>query len=124
MTDLTFDIWQFVRLMVHLEDREADGTPSALLADWRDIWEPIDQELADLLENDFDAYSDMMMGQFITVEEVTPELAREAADALAAVVTELDDLIAKAEDEDEKDALTYERGELADLRKKILKQIR
>jgi len=124
MTELTFDIWQFVRLMVHLEDREEVGEPSALLADWRDIWEPLDQELAQLHEEDFDAYSDMMMGQFITVEEVEPGLAREAADALAAVIAELDGMIAKAKDAEEKDPLTFERGELSALKKKILKQLR
>ena len=65
------DIWAFVRVMVALEDRlERDQNNSfkALFALWEEEWMEIDQQLVNLADTDFSAYSEMMMNTQISLE--------------------------------------------------------
>lgn len=125
MPDLTFDIWQFVRLMVQLEGpaKENKGQGS-LFETWRDIWESVDRDLTGLYETDFDAYANMMMNETITIAEVSPSHAGEAVEALRSLITTIDDAIKAGKKEPEPDMdlidnLTFERGELNELCEKL-----
>lgn len=94
--ELRFTVWEFVRLMVHLED--ADTLPPAaqgLRDAWRDIWTSLDEELARLAEEDFDAYSTMMMDQDVVIEDATLDHAHAAAGALTDVMNVMDAAIAQ-----------------------------
>lgn len=127
-TTLRFTVWQFVRLMVHLEDRQnAKPGPhpdeTALLNAWADIWSPLDQDLARLAESDTDAYSDMMMDQDVVIEEATPAQVLTTKAALEAVIKEMDKAIKRGGEAALLDSLTFERRELGQLIRKLGRQL-
>lgn len=78
---LEIPVWQFVRIMVALEDAAAsdgnreDGT-GALYDSWRGLWEPLDRELTALGESNADAFADLMMSQTVVLDE--PSAAQRA----------------------------------------------
>jgi len=125
---LRFTVWQFVRLMVHLEDRQtAKSGPrpeeAALLKAWAAIWSPLDQDLARLAESDTDAYSDMMMDQDVVIEDATPAEVLTAKAALEAVVKEMDLAIKRGGETALLDSLNFERRELGQLTRKLGRQL-
>lgn len=127
-TKLRFTVWQFVRLMVHLEDRQTAkpgprAEETALLNAWADIWAPLDQDLARLAESDTDAYSDMMMDQDVVIEEATPAEMLTAKAALEAVIQEMDLAIKRGSEPSLLDSLTFERRELGQLVRKLGRQL-
>jgi hypothetical protein len=127
-TKLRFTVWQFVRLMVHLEDRQtAKSGPrpdeTALLKAWADIWSPLDQDLARLAESDTDAYSDMMMDQDVVIEDATPAEVLTAKAALEAVIKEMDLAIKRGGETALLDSLSFERRELGQLTRKLGRQL-
>lgn len=122
--ELRFTVWEFVRLMVHLED--ADTLPPAaqgLRDAWRDIWTSLDEELARLAEEDFDAYSTMMMDQDVVIEDATLDHAHAAAGALTDVMNVMDAAIAQGSgpegDDEQLQSLKFERRELRQLARKL-----
>ena len=127
-TKLRFTVWQFVRLMVHLEDRQiAKPGPrpeeTALLDAWAEIWSPLDQDLARLAESDTDAYSDMMMDQDVVIEEATPAQVLAAKAALEAVIKEMDLALKRGGDTALLESLAFERRELGQLVRKLGRQL-
>ena len=118
--ELRFTVWQFVRLMVHLEDADAP-TPRerALFETWKDVWQTLDEDLTRLAEEDFDAYSEMMMDQDVVLEDGTPELAETAAGVLTQVMKVLDAAIDQGGDEEQLKSLKFERRELRQLSRKL-----
>ena len=136
--EIRFTVWQFVRLMVHLEERrdaQQNNTQlgpradeAALWAAWAGVWTPLDQELARLAESDAAAYADMMMNQDVVIEDVPAALAATAKAALEAVMAEMDSAIEAATtktdgDEDLLDSLKFERRELRQLTRKLGRQV-
>lgn len=70
---MNLDIWAFVRVMVALEeqmnDKQASGeAPAALYQLWEQEWLEVDQQLAELADTDFGAYSEMMMSTQIALD--------------------------------------------------------
>jgi len=131
MADLTFDIWQFVRLMDHLETStgKEGGDARSLFDAWRDLWETVDGDLARLHETDFDAYADMMMNQTITIADASSPQIACAAETLKTIAAAMDKTVtaerAKPEpDEDLIENLMFESGELRQLRKAMTKLTR
>ena len=112
--------WQFVRLMVYLENHPGLGRSNDLpaLGDaWRDLWQPIDAELAELSESDFESYADMMMGQNVVIEAVAPAHVAACAQALQAIAKDLGTALEresrnKAADTAHLENLEFERSEL------------
>lgn len=126
--ELRFTVWQFVRLMVHLEDAPKPAAAQRRLYEaWRDVWTPLDRELAALAERDMDAYSAMMMDQDVVFEDATNDQAAAAAVTLEAVMDDLDAAIAQEADKSEGDddgeafvqSLKFERRELRQLARKL-----
>ena len=126
--ELRFTVWQFVRLMVHLEDRAAPPKSyAALLAAWGDIWQPLDAELAELAERDFEAYSELMMDQDVVIEDAALDQARTAQQAIDEIMAIMDGAIKTDETADQKAAsdpehlqnLKFERRELRQLSRKL-----
>ncbi|MBF0248431.1 MAG: hypothetical protein HQL36_10240 [Alphaproteobacteria bacterium] len=116
---LHFTVWQFVRIMVHAEEVGAGSVVGGLLEDWREVWEPLDAELGELAERDFDAYGDLMMNQDVVIEDATPAQAKTARAAVDAVMAEMDAAITAAGDPAHLENLKYERRELRQLSRRL-----
>lgn len=121
---IEFTVWQFVRVMVYLENKPkagaVEGEPG-LLNGWQDIWTPLDQELAILSQDDFSAYANMMMDQNVVVQDVSAAAALVTKGVLESIAAEMDREIKKhsanAKDGDAKDSdtienLQFEKSEL------------
>lgn len=125
MANLDFTVWQFVRLMVHLEEsapaEAGDDALPPLLEAWQDIWEPLDSELTELGESDFEAYADMMMDQDVIVEDVPPAHVNQAVAGLQAVAGILEQEIAQGPAPEHLESLEYERDSLKALAKRFSK---
>jgi hypothetical protein len=118
--ELRFTVWQFVRLMVHLEETsKRSRDQEALFTAWSDVWTPLDQDLAHLGASDADAYSDMMMDQDVVIEDATAEQAATAKVVLQAVIETMDTAIKSERDQKLLDSLTFERRELHTLVRKL-----
>lgn len=125
MQEVRLDVWQFVRLMVRLEDRLAatggiDG-PAARGSDigriwsrWEDVWVDLDARLVDLGKHDMDGFAELMMNQEVVLEEVSQTECRTIARELDAVVTDIRNRLARTDDPSEIEDLTFERDELVD----------
>ncbi len=118
--ELRFTVWQFVRLMVHLEDLAKPLPPqAALLAAWGDIWQPLDTELAQLAERDIESYSEMMMDQELVIDDATPAQAQAAHQSFIEVMAIMDKAIEAGGDPDHIQDLKFERRELRQLSRKL-----
>ncbi len=105
---MKLDVWEYVRLMVALE-----GMPrSLLLAREKDAWQELDQELSRLAEDDYTAYSDMMLNATADLGELSPAERGEAKAALSSVIDELRQAEVGA-DTELRQALSLERKALA-----------
>lgn len=69
MIALEIPVWQFVRIMVQLEGQKGgkSKTVAQLYDDWLSTWKPLDKELAALADENFAAYSDLMMENQVNV---------------------------------------------------------
>ena len=119
--ELRFTVWQFVRLMVHLEQH-----PDTRLNAWGEIWRDLDAELAALAEHDVEAYGETMMDKEVVLEDATPAQALAAKDALETVMDELDQAIAAENQQDLEpehlQSLKFERRELRQFTRKLGRQ--
>ncbi|NMM45074.1 hypothetical protein HH303_11335 [Rhodospirillaceae bacterium KN72] len=118
MADLTLDVWQFVRLMVSMEDTlksHGGGRGSAVKAlydKWEDLWVDLDAQLVDLGKHDMDAFADLMMEQEVVLEEVTKADRRVVAEQLEKVLRQIKARLLKLDDPQEVEDLSFERDEL------------
>lgn len=118
--ELRFTVWQFVRLMVHLEDIAKPTTSqAALLAAWGEIWQPLDAELAQLAERDVDAYSEMMMDQDVVIDDATAVQTQTAQQCIVEVMAIMDQAIEAGGEPDHIQDLKFERRELRQLSRKL-----
>jgi len=126
--ELRFTVWQFVRLMVHIEEHaNPPKSFTALLAAWGGIWQPLDTDLAELAERDFEAYSELMMDQEVVIEDATSEQAHVAQQASDEIMAIMDCAIKADEDKGENGGtdpehlqnLKFERRELRQLSRKL-----
>lgn len=128
MANLDFTVWQFVRLMVHLEESESaqatDKDLPPLLEAWTDIWQPLDEELIALGESDFEAYADMMMDQDVIIDDVPPGHVDQVVDGLKAVAGILEAEIAQGVAPEHLESLEYERDSLKVLSTRFAKLAR
>lgn len=112
--ELRFTVWQFVRLMVRLEQN-----PDARLDAWAGLWSEMDADLATLAESDPDAYGETMMDKEVVMEDTTPDQALAAKVALEAVMDELDLAIETEREAELLLSLKFERRELRQLTRKL-----
>ena len=98
MTEFKFRVWEFVRVMVRLENvpagRSKNPGKTFYLAH-RDAWTKLDRRLDRLAESDAQAFSNLMMKQHVTAAFETPEQVREATGAVDGVIAEMNREIAK-----------------------------
>ena len=109
---IAFTTWQFVRVMVRLEDTRKNAPDRRVLyREWKDDWETLDAELERLRQDNFDAFSDLMMDKEIVFGDVAPDLALVAAEVSAEVVEQIAGG-ARGATRRERDDLDFERAEL------------
>ena len=114
MTTLDLTVWEFVRIMVALED---EGEDCPFYVARADVWDAVDGELGRLAEHDADAFAEMMMEHQVTLEDVTVE---ESKDIVRGVEIALEAVKgAEGEDETQAAGLSYEKKELKALLKKL-----
>lgn len=116
-----FVTWQFVRLMVRLEQTAGeDAARSRLLESWQADWAALDRKLEELRQDDFEAFADLMMNHEITFDEVDAQDRATLAALAAEVAGQLDDARKGASGAEAQD-LTREAEEMralaADLRR-------
>lgn len=112
---IAFTTWQFVRVMVRLEETRKDAPDRRVLhREWKDDWATLDAELERLRQEDFDAFSDLMMEREVVFADVSPETAQTVAGILDEVVTQIEGERRRATRR-ERDDLDFERAELTAL---------
>ncbi len=112
---IAFTTWQFVRVMVRLEETRNDAPDRRVLyREWAGDWKLLDAELERLRTEDFDAFSDLMMEREVVFADVPAATGR----TVAAVIDEVVDQLAgdrRGATRRERDDLDFERAELTGL---------
>ena len=121
--DVTFTVWQFVRVMVRLEEssRGRGNRPrDQLYAGWRDAWREVDQELTRLGKDDPDAFANLMMEHEVVLACPSKIQLNQVVQVIEEVAAQLSKSIAaKAGGPEQLRHLKFERTELDKLKKRI-----
>ncbi len=123
MQEIRFTVWQFVRLMVQLEEsikKDKTGPAKKLFDAWEDVWVELDAQLIDLGRENPDAFAELMMNQEVCCEEVTLEECKWVALELKKVINSLKQDLAKTEDDQTVEDLTFELDELVLFNKSLM----
>ena len=115
MQEIRFTVWQFVRLMVQLEEtikKDKTGPTKKLYDAWEDIWVELDAKLLDFGRDKPDEFADLMMNQEVCCEEVTFEERKLIILEFKKVMQTLKQELAKADDDQTVEDLTFELDEL------------
>jgi hypothetical protein len=89
---VNFVVWQFVRVMVCLEQQLGetnDARKNSILSAWREIWQELDNRLAELGQSDAAAYADLMMEQEVVIDEISTPQIDEVIAAIDSVSKEI-----------------------------------
>jgi hypothetical protein len=117
MATLELTVWEFVRVMVALEDEGAD---CPFYTARSEVWDAVDGELGRLADEDPDGFAEMMMEHQVTFEDVTAaemnDVERGAEIALEAIKQAEAD---GGHDEETAQGLAYEKRELKALIKRL-----
>ena len=112
---IVFDTWQYVRVMVRLEEtRDRDAARRTLWAAWAADWHKVDRELERLRNADFARFADAMMAQEVIFDPVDAATARTVVRLAREVAGELD-RAQQGGDPAARQDLAFEQAGLADL---------
>lgn len=112
---IVFDTWQFVRVMVRLEQtRTRDSARRTLWAAWAADWRRLDGELETLRAADFGRFAEAMMDQEVTFDPVDAATARTVARLAREVAGEIG-RAQKGADPATRTDLAFEQAGLAEL---------
>ena len=118
-----FRVWQFVRIMVRLEETAKTRGRSPrdrLYREWRASWDEVDRALTRLGESDADAFADLMMDHDVVLQ-CSEDQKGPLGQVIDEVVAQLSKAIAAREGSTEQlRHLRFERTELVKLRKRIV----
>ena len=116
---IVFDTWQFVRVMVRLEEtRNRDAACRALWAAWSADWHKLDRELERLRMADFGHFAGAMIDQEVVFDPVDASTARTVARLAREVAGELARARKSADPATRKD-LDFEQAGLTDLAERL-----
>ena len=116
MIELNFVVWEFVRLMVELEETADHGHDTGAYASWRESWQEVDARLTKLGSSDAEAFANLMMEQTVAVPCGASGQLSEAIEALTRVLGNLEQEIKLARrDPERKGELEFEHAEIGDL---------
>ncbi len=111
MIELEFTVWQFVRIMVDLEER---GDISPAYKAWRESWQELDTQLERSRRKSAEAFADLMMNKEVIVNGEKAQIL-DAAEAARRVAKSISKARSKAKNQSDKDNLLFEQGELEEL---------
>ena len=112
---IVFDTWQFVRVMVRLEQtRDRDSARRVLWAAWAADWRRLDAELETLRTEDFRRFAEAMMEQEVTFDPVDAATTRTVARLAREVAGEIGRALKRADPAARGD-LAFESAGLSDL---------
>ena len=121
--DVTFTVWQFVRIMVRIEEtsRSRGNRPrDKLFTGWCDAWREVDQELTRLSNDDPDGFADLMMEHEVVLACPSKIQLSQVVQVIEEVASQLSKSIAaKAGGPEQLRHLKFERTELDKLKKRI-----
>ncbi len=123
MSELRMPVWQFVRLMVQVEESltRKGGKPKKsdpvqdIYDAWDDIWLELDKRLGALGVDDPDAFSELMMRQDVVLTDLNPRRRKAAVSELRKVIAAMKARLKKEKDQDLRGDLEFEIEELEDL---------
>lgn len=123
MSELRMPVWQFVRLMVQVEEslKRKGGKPKKnhpvqdIYDAWDDIWLELDKRLAALGADDPDAFSELMMRQDVVLTDLTPRRRAAAVSELRKVIASMKAKLKQEKGSDLRGDLEFEIEELEDL---------
>lgn len=120
MAELRFTVWQFVRLMVQMEETlkaREDAALRLLWQDWDDIWLDLDARLETLGREKPDAFADLMMNQEVVITDASTGQIALAVREIERVAAAMRARLKRERDPEAKRDLTFEAAELEDLAK-------
>ena len=124
--DLAIDVWQFVRIMVELEERaqkRRKGGPAYLA--WREAWDELDRSLTEIGGRDAAAFAELMMDQQVVLKAPSEAQLEDALAALDAVIAKLSAALGRHKGGARQRAdLQFERDQLAGLRTRLSQRLR
>ena len=121
MAEIRMPVWQFVRLMVQVEEtmKATRGNKPPGIQDlydaWDDTWLELDQRLTELGKDDPDAFAELMMRQDVVLTNATPRRIKTAAAEIRKVMASMKAALKKEKDPQVKEDLSFEIEELEDL---------
>jgi len=114
---LEIPVWQFVRVMVALEDADAKR---GLYDEWRGAWQEVDRELERLRIEDPEGFAELMMEQQVVLEVADETMLGQVDTALGRVIADMDRVLKdKKTETPQRDDMAFERAELARLRETL-----
>ena len=116
LINLRFVVWQFVRIMVQLENSSrarGQKNASTLYSYWRPAWQEIDNRLTETGKSDANAFSDLMMEQEVVLELYNSQSSRDTRLAIDKVLKLINSEIQAHENKSqERNNLRFELREL------------
>ena len=122
MSEVRFTVWQFVRLMVQMEESiksDKIGNIKKLYHGWEDIWVDLDAKLLDLGRNNPDEFADLMMNQEVCCDDVDFTEAQIIIVEFKKTSDNLKQKLSQTDDEQVVEDLTFELDELIIFSKKL-----
>ena len=122
MAEVRLPVWQFVRLMVQVEEtmkKAGRGRAPQAVYDlhktWDDTWLELDKRLEELGRNDPVAFSELMMSQDVVLTDATPRRKAAMAGEIRKVMKSMRATLKKTKDKETVSDLEFELDELEDL---------
>ena len=120
--DLHFAVWQFVRIMVYLEERlkrkkkfkqaSAYKQMQDLYLAWEDVWVDLDAKLLDFGRHDKAQFAWLMMEQEVVISDCSPSIRDLVCQLIEGVVAEINQKLTKTDDSGQTEDLSFERDAL------------
>ena len=127
MLELNVDVWQFVRIMVELEE----GRPinkkvsksfraSPVYLDWRKTWETLDRQLEGLSKTNHSAFSDLMMEEQVLLQVRSKAQLNEVISAIERVIRRIGHLQKNSDSPDQLESFRFEKKRLSELKRDLV----
>ena len=121
---LTFSVWQFVRIMVRLEESErlrGQRPRDQLYQRWRASWQEIDEELIRFGKSDPEGFANLMMDHDVVVSCQATSQLNQVVRVIEEVIQQLSkSIMSKDGNAEQLRNLRFDRGELDKLRKRVV----
>ena len=126
MLNFNLKIWQFVRIMVELEETKASTKDKnkfrsrPVYKDWKDKWLDIDNKLEELNQSNHLAYSNKMMVEEVSIDFRSKAQLNEVISSLDRVIRKIKMRIKKSDNNQDNKGLNFEKVELGKLKNDLV----